>query len=160
MACVCSSIKGSTIKENITVQFTSILFASKMNWRIVRKHTLRLGVCENLKISGTQWSIESGLVGFPKISRFPKESSGKVEILPCCIAAYKICKYTVQCLLASEVIGNTNSIRTCDRVLNTWTLWTLSSSIAETFGKLGRIFQNLCEFNEDWKCWLKRVKLW
>ena len=37
----------------------------------------------------------------------------------------------------------------CDCVLSI--LCTLLSSIAEKFGKFRRIFENLCEFNKDWK---------
>ena len=57
---------------------------------------------------------------------------------------------------AIEIIGNTDSRnrvtrckRTCNCVPRTWILCTLSSSIAEEFGQLARIFQNLCEFNKD-----------
>ena len=56
------------------------------------------------------------------------------------------------------IIGNTDSKnrvtrckRTCDRVLSTWILCTLLSSIAEKLRTFRRIFQNLCEFNKDWK---------
>ena len=108
-----------------------------------------VGVCEN-----------------PEGIRFPE----KVEIsknfenpatvsrttLQCCIAAYKICKYTVQFLLPVKLL-ETRILRTVwpdvnervNCVLSTWTLYTLLSSIAEKFGKLGRVFQTLCEFNKD-----------
>ena len=72
-------------------------------------------MCENLKISGTRWSgrVEKRSSLAFSVKRFPE----KVEILEnfenpatvsrttlqCCVAAYKLCKYTVQFLLPVSV---------------------------------------------------------
>ena len=77
---------------------------------------------ENSMVGTSREEVESSRVEIPESfekTRLPVSRT----TLQYCIAAYKICKYNFFC--------------------------TLLSSIAEKFGEFRRMFQNLCEFNND-----------
>ena len=60
----------------------------------------------NPMVGTSREEVESDWVGFPKKSRVTKISRTRLPILElqCCIAAYKIFKYTVQFLLSVKLL--------------------------------------------------------